>query len=95
MVYSNPDNITSFFGTLVYVDDATGNMFAPLIVLVIFLVGFISSKNYDSPRAIMIASLLAFMSATGFFFLGFLDMKIAILTAIATIFSLLYSLKAR
>ena len=93
MVYSNPDNITSFYSTLYYVNDATGQMLFPLILLAIFLVAFIASKNYDTPRAMMFASFISMIAGMGFAFLGLISLQILVLTIIASIFSFLYSWK--
>jgi len=60
MPYAMPTNnqtqdITSFFG---YVNTLTEGLFFPMIMLVVWVIIFIASKQYDTPRAWTAASLI-------------------------------------
>jgi len=63
-------NATGFDEVLQGINIASGNMLAPLLIMIIFLVAFISLKNYDTKVGLMASSLITLFISVFFFWIG-------------------------
>ena len=66
----------------------TDNMFGPVIVGVIFVVFFISMKNYPTPQAFGAASFIAAISSYMMYVLGLVDSYVVLLTTLSTAYAI-------
>jgi len=58
-MYDLPSNATRFYHLFEFANTATGDWFGIAFVVLIWVVGFFSLKNYDTPRAFAFASTIA------------------------------------
>ena len=78
MAYDLPttdQNITSLYGAFGYVQDVSSGWFFLMILFAIFIIVFISMKNYTSSRAFAGASFLNMILAIILRTLGFISNK--------------------
>lgn len=69
MVYANPTNVSSITGMFTYTNSVTNNLFAPAILFVIWIILFITLKQWRTEGALtsstFIVMLLTFILRAG------------------------------
>lgn len=92
MTYNMPDNLTRFYEYPQYVNTITDGFFGILLLLVIFVIIFIATKNFKTSVAFALASFAAAFFSILFFIAGilielwvYLSIGLAVLGVIALI----------
>lgn len=77
--YPYPTNVTNMTGWLSHVNTLTSNYFGTGIVAAIFVITFISMKNYDTEDAIIVSSFITAISSYFLHILGLVNQFVPIL----------------
>lgn len=83
--YPNP-NVTGYVELLQYTNTVTNNLFGLGLLLMIFIVSFLSLKIYTTERAFATASFITAMSS---YFLAILGLIATIIVVVPTIMALI------
>jgi hypothetical protein len=93
MAWPKPHNLTSLQEMFVYVDKTiSGGLFSILLVIVMFMIIFVSSKlgGQTTAKSFILASFISFAITSLFWGAGIVEGKIMVILLIATIFSFVY-----
>lgn len=90
MTYTLPSNYTNVPSLLSAVDTMVGGYFGACVVLMIFLITFLSLKGYSSEKAFTTACYVTLFSAILLSIMGVIDAGLMLLPAVALAFSIFF-----
>lgn len=94
-ILAGNENITTFEEMIIMGNTATGGFFAPVILLTIWLILFLSLSMYRGTEAWTAASFISFLISTVFWGMGILNPIAVALLALMTIAGAFYADKRK
>jgi len=88
-------NLTGFMPFLQGVNSATGELLTGLILISVFIVLFISFKNFETVTALMSASFIASLLAVLFYSIEFLSIQYTIMPIVLLGITILYKIASK
>jgi len=87
MTYDYPENVTGILSGFQYVNSITEGIFAASMILVVFVVAFLSIKfgGFKSQQAFAAASFISMIMSIGFLVLGLVAPVVLIVSVILSI----------
>jgi hypothetical protein len=90
MPYAYPTNITNMTGAFVWANSVTSYWFAPVIMIIVWIVAFLSLKIYSTARALASASFLMMLVAIFFRVIGLIGNLVVIGAGVITAVSIIW-----
>lgn len=90
MTYAYPENITNMTSVFVWANSVTSSWFAPVLMLIVWVVAFLSLKVYSTARALASSSFLMLLMAIFFRVIGLISNVILIASVVITIISIVW-----
>ena len=88
--YPLPTNVTRIENLLSYTNGITDSFFGPIMLIVIFIISFVSMKYYRTNLAFAGASFVTTISSYLFFVLGLVSETTIMLTTLMLVIAVVY-----
>jgi len=90
--WPQPHNISGIFEMFAYVENASGNLFSLLFIIVMYTISFVSVKigGLETDKSFLFASFITFAIGSVFWAAGFVPGKIMVILLVLVVFSFIY-----